>query len=114
MDFGFLEEYMKELDYEYLKMYHAYITDEDYISIHPRLPISLRNDFMAMIPKGKNMSIVIRDLLIKYVLENRDTSNAINTSHQGGDNTQNNQNTYITNNYYGDELPAQSDDSTDK
>lgn len=107
---------MKELDYEYLKMYHAYITDEDYISIHPRLPISLRNDFMAMIPKGKNMSIVVRDLIIKYVLENRDTttSNIISTSQQDGDNTQNNQNTYITNNYYGDDLSVKSEDSSNK
>lgn len=95
---------MKDLDYEYLKMYHHYTTDDKLVPIHPRIPVSLRDDFLKIVPVGKSMSVAIRDVLISYVLEKQQESNQnnIKTMQQSGDNTQNNQNTYITNNYYSD------------
>ena len=104
LDFWNLETVMKDLDYEYLKMYHQYTTDENLVPIHPRIPASLKDDFLKILPRGKSMSVVICDILISYVLEKQreEAQNHINTSRQNGDNTQNNQNTYITNNYYGD------------
>lgn len=95
---------MEDLDYEYLKMYHYYTTDEQLVSIHPRIPASLRDDFLKIVPVGKSMSVAIRDVLISYVLEKQKeaTQNNIKNIQQSGDNTQNNQNTYITNNYYRD------------
>ena len=95
---------MKDFDYEYLKMYHEYATDKNLTRIHPNIPVSLKKAFTEVLPSGKSMSVVIRDILISYVLDRQRelTENNINTSQQSGDNTQNNQNTYITNNYYGD------------
>lgn len=80
---------MKDLDYEYLKMYHEYTTDENLVAIHPRIPKSLKDDFFKIIPCGKSMSVVIRDILISYVLEKQreETQNHINTTQQNGDNT---------------------------
>ena len=66
--------------------------------------MSLKEAFIEVLPHGKSMSVTIRDIMIDYVLDRQKelTKNNIKTSQQSGDNTQNNQNTYITNNYYGD------------
>lgn len=83
---------MKNLDYEYLKIYHEYTTDENLVAIHPRIPESLKEDFSKMLPRGKSMSVTIRDILIAYVLDRQRElkDNNINTMQESGDNTQNN------------------------
>lgn len=88
---------------DYLELYHKYTSSNEKAYIHTRIPLLLKTDLIEMLPKGKSLSSLVNDLLIEYVCQsNRSTNNSVTTSNQAGDNTQNNQNTYITNNYYGD------------
>lgn len=112
LDFWNLEKVMEKKDLDYLELYHRYTSSDEKAYIHTRIPMLLKTELMEMLPKGKSLTSLINDLLIEYVCQsNRSTNNSISTSNQAGDNTQNNQNTYITNNYYGDSADVSKDNT---
>lgn len=112
LDFWNLEKVMNKKDLDYLELYHKYTSSSEKAYIHTRIPLLLKTDLTEMLPKGKSLSSLVNDLLIEYVCQcNRSTNNSVSTSNQAGDNTQNNQNTYITNNYYGDSTDVSKDET---
>ena len=114
LDFWNLEKVVDKKSLDYLELYHKYTSSNEKAYIHTRIPLLLKTDLTEMLPKGKSLSSLVNDLLIEYVCQcNRSTNNSVTTHSQTGDSTQNNQNTYITNNYYGDSVDVSKDDTNE-